>query len=131
MKTYCCHCEREIEPTRVSGYEIYPHRHELHMLVIWKCDACGNYVSSSKVSGGPQGCIPTPAIRKLRKKIHSIIDPIWTYGHATRTAVYRKMGEMLGREFHAGSIRTEAEANEALDAAERVFSEFVPEPRNG
>jgi hypothetical protein len=113
MKIYCCGCNQEVTARLTDGAEIYPHRSDLHCLPFWKCDRCGNYVGCHHKTENrtrPLGCIPTEEIRKARKEIHKVLDPIWRSGCVDRKALYAAISEHLGWTFHTAKIRSTEEA---------------------
>ena len=80
MDIYCCGCNKDTAARLTNGEEIYPHRKDLYSLPFWKCDQCGNYVGchhKTKNQTKPLGCIPTQEIKNIRKKIHTVLDPLW------------------------------------------------------
>ncbi len=106
-----------------DGGEIYPHRPDLESLPFWKCDTCGNFVGchhKTKQRTRPLGCIPTPEMKEVRKRIHAVLDPLWRDGGMKRQAVYALMTEHMGWKFHTGHTRSLAEADKALAAARHI-----------
>lgn len=122
LKIYCCKCESEVKAKMTDGAEIYPHRKDLYKLLFWKCDRCGNYVGCHKNTDKPLGVIPSEELRKIRIKIHSIIDPIWKKGIKTRKEVYNILKNKIGYEYHTANIKNLEEAEKILKI---VFSEFI------
>ena len=120
---YCCGCEKKVTANLVDGSEIYPHRHDLHKLPFWKCRTCENYVGchhKTRNRTEPLGCIPTPEIRKARRKIHAVVDPLWRTGPWSRRYLYAEIGERLGRKYHTANIRSVEEAMQVLSVAENL-----------
>lgn len=120
MTIYCCACNTDIDARLTDGAEIYPHRPDLCALPFWKCDACGNYVGchhKTKDRTRPLGYIPSPRIMHLRKRIHAVLDPIWKSGMMKRGALYAMVSERIGKNYHTGEIRTEAEAQRVYHVA--------------
>ena len=107
---YCCLCETTKERRLTDGKEIYPHRQDLHDLFFWKCDDCGNYVGCHKGTQTPLGNIPTQALKKARREIHKILDPIWKNKQMTRRTVYKELSKNLGYQYHTAEIKTIDEA---------------------
>lgn len=106
---YCCGCAKKVHARLTSGAEIYPHREDLHELPFWKCDICGNYVGCHHKTvkrTSPLGCIPTNEIRNARKHIHKLLDSFWKSGKITRKAIYKKLSDELGWEYHTAKIRS-------------------------
>lgn len=113
MKIYCTGCMKDVEARLTDGEERYPHRPDLYGLPFWKCDACGNYVGchwKTKTPTKPLGCIATPEILDARKKIHSLLDPLWESGKINRGKAYAHISNKLGYQYHTGEIRSLDEA---------------------
>lgn len=120
MKIYCCNCEEEVEARLTDGAEIYPHRKDLHSLPFWICDECGGFVGchhKTKNRTKPLGCIPSPEIKRARKKIHALIDPAWKDGRFDRKAIYDHISKEIGYKYHTANIRTVDEAEEVYGIA--------------
>jgi len=127
MELYCCGCGTTTDARLTDGTEIYPHRSDLSALPFWKCDQCGNYVGchhKTKNRTRPLGCIPTPAIRIARKEIHKLLDPIWKSGKTSRKAIYVKLSNELGREFHTADIRSLEEARRLYQLI-KLIQEYI------
>jgi len=82
---------------------------------------CKNYVGCNYKSTDrtkPLGTIPTPELRAARQNLHKLIDPLW-YGkknqNVKRTKVYAKISELLGKEFHAGTINSMEEFQQVIN----------------
>lgn len=119
---YCCWCVRDVDARLTDGGEIYPHRPDLRILPFWRCDRCGNFVGCHHRRKffnrtDPLGCIPTPELRKARKKLHALIDPIWMSGKMKRGELYAAIGRDIGKEYHTAEIRTMDEARAIERAA--------------
>lgn len=128
MKIFCCGCGDFVEARLTNGAEIYPSRADLHELPFWKCDACGNYVGchhKTSAPTNPLGFIPTPQIRRARKQIHALIDPIWMNGRLTRGKVYRLIARRMGLDsYHTSKIRTIEEARDVYRAGLEIIEEL-------
>lgn len=118
LNIYCCECQKEVTAHLVTGRSIYKTRVDLYELPFWLCPHCGNWVGCHHKSSKPTkplGCIPTPAIKALRIKIHSKLDPLWKYkSKETRTALYTKISKFLKYELHTADIETVEEAEKIL-----------------
>lgn len=126
VELYCCGCETHVTPRLTDGKEIYERRRDLHGLPFWKCDTCGNYVGchhKTKTPNRPLGCIPTPEIRQLRKKIHARLDPMWRSGMYRRSVIYAELTVVTGHKYHTANVRTVSEANKVLDALSAMKEE--------
>ena len=106
MLFWCCGCGRDVEPAPKTGADTYPHRPDLSGKKFWQCGACGNYVGCHPGSTTPLGNIPTPELRNARGHIHAILDPIWKRNRMSRSEVYRRISEKIGRQYHTGEIKT-------------------------
>lgn len=125
MMIFCTGCGAKVEARLTNGREIYPHRNDLFVLPFWKCDTCGNFVGChhKTVNGTrPLGCIPTPAIKAERQKIHKVLDPLWKTGGYGRKEIYRIVADQMGmREaYHTAQIRSVDEARKVLDIIEKL-----------
>jgi hypothetical protein len=124
MTIYCVGCGKNVEARLTSGEEIYPHRPDLFRLPFWKCDGCGNYVGchhkASHFRTRPLGNIPTYELRELRKKIHSIIDPLWRGKKLSRGKLYARISAAIGYEYHTGEIKSVEEARTVLQIVEAL-----------
>lgn len=117
---FCIGCNKEVEAQLVLGGVIYKHRHDLNHLKFYMCVICGNYVGTHKNTDIPLGYIPTPNIRKIRSKVHSVIDPIWKKGLISRKELYLKISNFIGYEFHTANIKTKEEADIVLNAIKNI-----------
>lgn len=123
MGLYCCGCQAEVAARLTDGREIYPHRPDLHGLPFWRCDDCGCFVGchyKSKNRTAPLGCIPTPALRMARRRLHAVLDPLWQSGQMTRGEVYAEISARLGTPFHTAELRSIEDAQKALAVVEHL-----------
>ena len=123
MKIHCCGCGKKVDARLTDGEEIYPHLSDLRKNPFWKCDACGNYVGTHNKTGNPTkplGVIPTPELRKVRQRIHRMVDELWREGFLTRKEAYREMSRYTGRRYHTADIASMDEAEKALEAAGKL-----------
>lgn len=122
-RLYCCACAAEVDARLTDGIEIYPHRPDLAELPFWRCDACGNFVGchhKTKARTTPLGCIPTPELKRARKHIHALIDPVWKSGRIGRREIYAAISAAVGWEYHTAKIRTIDEARAVYRAARAI-----------
>ena len=113
MIIYCTGCEKDVEARLTNGKERYPHRPDLYDLPFWKCDTCLNYVGCHYKTNNPTrplGVIATKEILEARKKIHTILDPLWKSGKVKRGQAYAFVTGKLHYTYHNGEIRTIEEA---------------------
>lgn len=126
-KIYCCGCGKKVKARLAFGGEIYPLRSDLSKIPFWKCDACNNYVGTHhKDRYGdrlrPLGSIPTPEVRKVRSRLHDIMDPIWQNHKVSRKSFYKRMSTELGYDYHNGEVRSSEEAEVVIAAFNKVVS---------
>lgn len=117
MKIYCCGCKAEIEARLTDGTEIYPHRPDLAKLPFWKCETCNNFVGchhKTKQPTKPLVCIPTQEIKRARKHIHALLDPIWQHKFMPRGKLYAILSEKLGYPYHTAEVRSIEDAREVF-----------------
>lgn len=117
MKLWCCACQSDVDARLTDGREVYPHRPDLAELPRWKCDGCGNSVGTHHKTDNPLrplGNIPSPELKRARRHIHELIDPVWKSGRMKRGKLYADLGKRLGYEYHTGEIKT-------VDEARRVY----------
>ncbi|BAQ44359.1 zinc-finger-containing protein [Methylobacterium aquaticum] len=74
-------CGRDARLT--DGTEIYPHRAEPAIAdkPMWVCDDCGAYVGCHPTTTVALGTLAGPELRRLRRRVHLVIDPIWRAAH--------------------------------------------------
>lgn len=124
---YCCGCGGDVDARLTDGAEIYPHRPDLASLPFWRCDGCRNFVGchhKTRDRTRPLGVIPTPAIKRARKDIHAILDPLWKKRGASRGEVYARLAKKLGiKEYHTAEIRTLDEARTVYRAVQEIAKE--------
>lgn len=76
---------------------------------IWLCDrfpACRGSVGTHP-DGRPLGIVPTDEVKKLRIKLHAIIDPLWKDNKKKRGSVYGWLNRIMGKEIHMGETTKE------------------------
>lgn len=130
MNIYCAGCSTDVDARLTSGEEIYPHRPDLYDLPFWKCDTCKNFVGCHHKTSEPTtplGCIPTPEIKNIRKKIHALIDPIWKEGRLPRKHVYARLSKRFGRMYHTGELSSVEDAMTVYSLAVELDKETSEE----
>lgn len=123
MIIYCCNCKRDIHAELVSGLIIYPHREDLKTVPFWRCNNCRGYVGchyKTKDHTRPLGVIPSYPVQQMRKKIHSIIDPLWKNGIMPRQKIYDRISARLGKRFHTAEIRSIEEGNTVIEIIKQI-----------
>lgn len=127
VELYCCGCQKKVFPRLTDGQEIYPHRPDLYDLPFWKCDTCGNFVGCHHKTENrtrPLGCIPTNEIKKARKEIHKILDPIWQNSDISRNKVYTMLSKELGWRYHTAKIRSIEEARTVYKLVQKISKDI-------
>jgi hypothetical protein len=117
---FCCVCDSDVTVNRVTGRDIYPHRKDLYHLSLIQCSRCNSHAGCHQKSGKPLGSIPTPELRKLRVQLHARFDYLWKSKQLARAEAYRQMGEILGKEFHIGEVRSVAEYEQVVAAINKI-----------
>lgn len=127
VQLWCCGCADYVEARLTSGVEVYPHRADLSSLPFWRCDACGNWVGchhKTKNRTKPLGNIPTPELKAARGHIHALIDPLWQSKKIGRSALYKRMAEKVGWNYHTASLRSINEARQAYRVGLEIKKEL-------
>ena len=76
---------------------------------IWLCDrfpVCRGSVGTHP-DGKPLGTIPDEETKKLRIKVHSVIDPLWRGQKKNRGSVYGWLKRISGKDYHNGEASKE------------------------
>lgn len=142
-RIYCCGCEKVIDAKLVNGDIIYPNRTDLTDLNFYKCE-CGLYVGChknrfNKFNDLPKqlGCIPTPAIRRWRKQIHRILDPLWKNARTlkrrknARKKVYDFISNEIKCEYHTANISSTEQAEKIFKIVQSYIKLTNIEANNG
>lgn len=128
---YCCECKQVVNARFTDWKEVYPHLRELPYHNFYICDKCKNFVGVHKGTNIPLGTIPTKEIKEYRKKIHSIIDPIFLKSkdkHFTRKNIYRFLSEKLNKQYHTALLSCKEDCEKVikcLNDYKEVFLSFV------
>lgn len=118
---WCVECNKDVPARIIYGDEVYPHRKDLHKLAFWKCDDCGNFVGCHKDSGyKPLGCIANKELKNARSHIHRILDPLWKSKKMKRSAIYKRLSDSLGFQYHTAEIRSVEEARKVCRLVEAI-----------
>ena len=122
MKIYCVGCDEKVVPRITDGKEIYPHRPDLYEKKFLKCDSCGNY----KAFNGKDKptLIPTPELRKARREIHAILDPLWQSGKIKRGQAYAYISHRIGYPYHNEELKNIEEARKAYQIVTQLHNEI-------
>lgn len=130
---YCTGCERDMLACLAQGYEIYPDRPDLADTPFWVCPTCGAFVGThhkTKDRLKPLGFLATPEVKRWRKIIHSILDPIWKEGKASRGSLYAEISGAIGRTYHTGEIYNVEEAKKVYAIVNTMRNRIYPGPWN-
>lgn len=133
MQIYCTGCGREVEARLTSGAEMYPHREDLAELPFWVHDECGSFVGThhkTKNKTRPLGFLATPEVKKWRKIIHTILDPLWRSGKIKRTKAYAYISNRIDRTYHTGEIYTVEEGRAIYEIVRELKDKIDPGPWN-
>jgi hypothetical protein len=125
MTIWCCGCECEVKAFHKTGKDIYPHRPDLATKQFWQCATCGNYVGCHPGGKKPLGNIPTPELRNARSHVHAILDPIWKTKRMARGAIYAKISERIGYQYHTGEIKTIEDARVVYRIVKEIAAEAL------
>lgn len=121
----CIECGSNVKARLVTGEEIYPHRSDLYEKTFWKCDTCGNYVGCHPNSDNkPLGFIPSAEVRKARREIHAILDPLWRSKKIRRVAAYKYISNRVGYDYHNGELRDIGEARKVYKIVAKLHSKL-------
>lgn len=131
MIIYCVACNQDIKARLTNGSEIYPDRKDLGKLPFWKCDQCKNYVGCHHKTADktkPLGCIATKELMNARKHIHALLDPLYKSKMISRKALYKKISDHLGYEFHTAEIKSIEEGRQIYSLIRRIELELRSRP---
>ena len=130
---YCVECGHNVVAELVSGKEIYGND-KFKDIPFWRCPTCGNWVGSHYKSthnpDAPLGCIPTKEIRAIRRKIHSMIDPLWKSGskknqHKKRTEIYSYLSKELLTTYHTGMVDSVEYGEKVIEVLRKRYGEEI------
>ena len=128
---YCCECKLKVDARLTNGEEVYPIRYkrmDYHSFPYWICDTCKNYVGCHHKTSNPTnplGCIPNDEIKKARRHLHALIDPIWQNKLISRTKLYNLIATQQGRKnYHTAQIRTIEEARSVYKIVLEIKKKF-------
>lgn len=133
IKIYCTGCKAEVSARLTDGKEMYPNAPLLADTPFWVCPTCGAFVGThhkTKEKWKPMGVLATPEIKRWRKIIHSILDPIWKEGKASRGSLYAEISGAIGRTYHTGEIYSIEEAKKVYAIVNAIRQRIYPGPWN-
>jgi hypothetical protein len=116
----CNYCHKDAQ--WVSNEKIYGRRYG-QSYMIWHCEPCKAYVGCHRNTKRPLGTLAKIELRELRKKAHSVFDPLYRdFRSATRTKEYKHMSEYFGKEMHIGES-DEQQCLEIISYAESRYKD--------
>lgn len=131
---FCTGCEIEVEARLTDGMEMYPSRPDLKLLKFYVCDICGAFVGCHKGRVDdcirPLGFLATPEVKKWRKIIHGILDPLWHTRRIPRGKAYAYISHRLGRTYHTAEIYSVEEAKQIYEIVKTLKDRLDPGPWN-
>lgn len=133
MHIYCTGCGREVEARLTNGAEMYPHRTDLASMPFWIHDECGAFVGThhkTKHKLKPLGFLATPEVKKWRKIIHDILDPLWRNKKIKRTKAYAYISNRIGHTYHTGEIYSVEEGKQIYEIVLELKMRIDPSPFN-
>lgn len=133
MKIICTGCETDVDARLTYGREMYPHRSDLASMPFWVCDECGAFVGThwkTKDPLKPLGFLATPEVKKWRKIIHGILDPLWESRKIKRGQAYAYVSNRIGRTYHTGAIYNVEDARKIYAIVLELKNKIAPGPWN-
>jgi hypothetical protein len=130
MRIFCAGCGTFVEARRTTGEELYPRREDLAFARFFVCDTCGAFVGTHKGVWEPLGCLATPEIKRWRKQIHALLDPLWHSGKISRKRLYKRISREIGHEYHTGDISSAEEGKRIYEVVKAIKDELDPGPWN-
>lgn len=130
---WCTGCKTHVRARLTSGAEMYPAREELRELPFWVHDECGAFVGThhkTKSPLKPLGFLATPEVKKWRKMIHAVLDPLWKSGKIARGRAYREISDAFGRNFHTAEIYDVEEGQKVYEIVRAMKDRLDPGPWN-
>ena len=124
MEVKCLNCGGIVTAELKHGDEIYKGRKDLHDKLFWQCKFCGGYVGTHPHTINPLGSIPTEDVRRMRLKVHSLIDPLWKGGYISRGEIYKRLSSAVGHQFHNGTSESVDELKIAYREGEKIKEEL-------
>lgn len=109
----CLHCGSRCE--QQTGRDLYGADSKWgDDKIYWVCPVCPDSRVGSHPNGEPFGRAADRETRQARRKLHSILDPIWmaeggspSDRSAARREVYEFMSLVMGEEIHIGNLSIE------------------------
>lgn len=126
MLLYCCSCKKKVNAQLTKGSVIYPSRSDLSEKQFYMCPHCGCYVGCHAHSNRPLGCIPNAEIKRARRFIHDLIDPLWKEHGIPRKVVYSYISSQLGYTYHTGETRSIEECRDVYRIGLNFKKRYLP-----
>jgi zinc-finger-containing domain len=125
---WCCACDTEVAASLTNGAKVYPSRSDLMHVPFWICGGCGNFVGTHHRDQNPEkrlrplGVIATPEIKRVRKMIHRILDPLWRpEGGYPRRLLYATIAKRMGwPEYHTAELRSVEDAQAVFQVVKDI-----------
>lgn len=95
----CPYCRKEAQ--WVANEQVYGRRYGKSYMCYW-CKDCDAYVGCHNNTKTPLGTMANKPLRELRKKVHSMIDPLWKSKKYSRGMVYARLNDTFGKDIHVG-----------------------------
>lgn len=108
---------------------MYPHRRDLAGLPFWVHDKCGSMVGTHHKTSNPTrplGILTTPELRRWRRDIHAILDPLWRNGKIGREQAYKYISNRVGRDYHTADIYSVPYAKEVYGIVRELKNKLDP-----
>lgn len=98
-------------PKLMNGEAVYPHRPDLKDKPFWVCWPCQAWCGCHPKTQAPLGTVANAALRKLRSRVHELLDPKWRgKKKGDRSKVYKDLRQALGiskNDCHVGKFTEE------------------------
>lgn len=83
---------------------------EVAHALFWQCAPCDAYVGTHRNSkrAAPFGTLANKELRTMRRRVHSLLDPLWRSGEMARPEAYAWLATRLGldvKRTHVGMFR--------------------------
>ena len=132
---WCTGCKTRVRARLTDGREMYPARPDLAEMPFWVCPEpeCKAFVGThykSKSPLQPLGFLATPEVKKWRKMIHAVLDPLWKTGKIRRGRAYMEIGDALGRHYHTAEIYDVDEGRRVYEIVLGIKQRIDPGPWN-
>ncbi len=104
-KVLCPSCKKEAQ--WVDNKVVYGRSIGKNGSMCYWCGDCDYYVGTHNGGRIPLGIMADKETRIARMEAHQKIDALWKSGEMKRKEVYKKLGDIFGREIHIGSADIE------------------------